>query len=192
MGNDPLFLQKQIRALQTKHWPLLQWLPTTSYVGKIHEKLRNSIYLPQKRQAFQIWRCFQNDWILKIKLSILQSQFFWFQSFALHETSSTITWKWTVGKRSTLFSGALAVMLGEGNTLSLMAMLQMWLDSQKQPVNTFVLWSQFCGSKVIHPGRLTWNLQITHLERKMIWTKHSWLCSMLIFGGVSKKNLRLF
>ena len=23
----------------------------------------------------------------------------------------------------------------------------------------------------IHPGRLTWNLQITHLERNMIWTK---------------------
>ena len=23
----------------------------------------------------------------------------------------------------------------------------------------------------VHPGRLTWNLQITHLDRKMIWTK---------------------
>ena len=28
-----------------------------------------------------------------------------------------------------------------------------------------------------------WNLQITHLERKMIWTKPPWLCSMLIFRG---------
>ena len=25
--------------------------------------------------------------------------------------------------------------------------------------------------KKLHPGRLTWNLQISHLERKMIWTK---------------------
>ena len=25
--------------------------------------------------------------------------------------------------------------------------------------------------KKLHPGRFTWNLQITHLERKMIWTK---------------------
>ena len=29
-----------------------------------------------------------------------------------------------------------------------------------------------------------WNLQITHLERKMIWTKAQWLCSMLIFKRV--------
>ena len=27
-----------------------------------------------------------------------------------------------------------------------------------------------------------WNLQITHSERKMIWTKPPWLCSMLIRG----------
>ena len=26
----------------------------------------------------------------------------------------------------------------------------------------------------IHPGKLTWNLQITHFERKMIWTKPPW------------------
>ena len=36
----------------------------------------------------------------------------------------------------------------------------------------------------LHPGRLTWNLQITHLERKMIF-KPPWLCSMLIFRGVT-------
>ena len=36
----------------------------------------------------------------------------------------------------------------------------------------------------LHPGRLTWNLQITHLERK--WSsKPLWLCSMLIFTGVT-------
>ena len=35
----------------------------------------------------------------------------------------------------------------------------------------------------IHPGRLTWNLQITHLKGK--WSsKPPWLCSMLIFRGV--------
>ena len=27
------------------------------------------------------------------------------------------------------------------------------------------------GGDSLHPGRLTWNLQITHLERKMIQTK---------------------
>ena len=49
---------------------------------------------------------------------------------------------------------------------------------------------KFCPLKIsvgsqIHPGRLTWNLQITHLERKIIWTKPPWLCSMLIFRGVT-------
>ena len=28
--------------------------------------------------------------------------------------------------------------------------------------------------ELLHPGRLTWNLQISHLERKMIWTKPTW------------------
>ena len=31
-----------------------------------------------------------------------------------------------------------------------------------------------------------WNLQTTHLERKMIWTKPAWLCSMLFFRGVGQ------
>ena len=39
----------------------------------------------------------------------------------------------------------------------------------------------------VHPGRLTWNLQITHLERKMIWTNPPWLWPMLIFQGVGRK-----
>ena len=29
-------------------------------------------------------------------------------------------------------------------------------------------------TRTLHPGRLTWNLQISHLERKMIWTKPTW------------------
>ena len=36
----------------------------------------------------------------------------------------------------------------------------------------------------IHPRKLTWNLKITHLERKNIWTKPSFWGSMLIFRGV--------
>ena len=36
----------------------------------------------------------------------------------------------------------------------------------------------------IHPGRLTWNLQIIHLERKIIFQTSRELCSMLIFRGV--------
>ena len=39
-------------------------------------------------------------------------------------------------------------------------------------------------SKHTHPGRVTWNLQITHLERTMIKTKPPCLSSMLIFRGV--------
>ena len=31
------------------------------------------------------------------------------------------------------------------------------------------VWSCFCFKEKSHPGRLTWNLQITHLERKMIF-----------------------
>ena len=30
------------------------------------------------------------------------------------------------------------------------------------------------GGSSLHPGRLTWNLLINHLERKMIWTKPPW------------------
>ena len=36
----------------------------------------------------------------------------------------------------------------------------------------------------VHPGRLTWNLQITNLERKMIFQTSMRTCSMLIFRGV--------
>ena len=42
--------------------------------------------------------------------------------------------------------------------------------------------SFFRGERGGTPWKMNgWNLQITHLERKMIWTKHPWLCSMLIF-----------
>ena len=37
----------------------------------------------------------------------------------------------------------------------------------------------------IHPGRLTWNLQITNLERKMIFQTSMILFQPLIFGGVT-------
>ena len=59
--------------------------------------------------------------------------------------------------------------------------------------------ADFCVSKkkeefslvdhdLIHSGRLIWNLEITHLERKMIWTKPPWLCSILIFSGAKFKK----
>ncbi len=33
----------------------------------------------------------------------------------------------------------------------------------------FYIWKGSVLQKYIHPGRLTWNIQITHLERKMIF-----------------------
>ena len=39
-----------------------------------------------------------------------------------------------------------------------------------------------------HPGKSTWNLKITNLQRKIIWTKPSLFCSMLIFRGVVHLN----
>ena len=41
-----------------------------------------------------------------------------------------------------------------------------------------------CRDYKIHPGRLTWNLKITQLKRKIIF-QTSFLVSMLIFGGVN-------
>ena len=37
---------------------------------------------------------------------------------------------------------------------------------------------------LLHPGRLTWNLQITHLKRKMIFQTSMIMEPMLIFRGV--------
>ena len=52
-----------------------------------------------------------------------------------------------------------------------------------QPINDF--WGVHCSQ--LHPGRLTWNIQITHLERKMIFQT-----SMIMFHvnlqGCKKKN----
>ena len=42
----------------------------------------------------------------------------------------------------------------------------------------------------VNPGRLTWNLQVTHLERK--WSsKPPWSCSMLSFRDVHVRFLRV-
>ena len=54
----------------------------------------------------------------------------------------------------------------------------------KSPAESFREFSRK-SREAVHPGRLTWNIHITHLERKIIWTKPPWLCSMLIFQGVS-------
>ena len=63
----------------------------------------------------------------------------------------------------------------------------------------FSIGGEFLGKKNavhfqgnLHPGRLTWNLLINHLERKMIWTKPPFLLSsMLIFQGVVSNPRRL-
>ena len=45
---------------------------------------------------------------------------------------------------------------------------------------------------MVHPGRLTWNLQITHLERNMIFQTSMNMCKMLIFQGGNVGNRRYF
>ena len=48
---------------------------------------------------------------------------------------------------------------------------------------TWILQEADVFMALLHPGRLTWNLQITHLERTMIFQT-----SMLIFRGVRETN----
>ena len=62
--------------------------------------------------------------------------------------------------------------------------------------NTFLkVWHYTCWlggeKKQIHPGILTWNLQITHLERKIILQTSRIMFQPLIFRGVAKKILYL-
>ena len=47
-----------------------------------------------------------------------------------------------------------------------------------------------CPQEHLHPGKLTWNLKITQLKRKIIWTKLPFLdISMLVFRGkICKKR----
>ena len=45
-------------------------------------------------------------------------------------------------------------------------------------------WKPLESEIKLYSGRLTWDLQITHLERNMIF-QTAWLCSMLIFRGVA-------
>ena len=68
-----------------------------------------------------------------------------------------------------------------------------WNDGGFAPQKCFfwigmIFWAENgepnCFLRCIHPGRLTWNLQIIHLERKMIFQTSRELCSMLIFRGV--------
>ena len=41
----------------------------------------------------------------------------------------------------------------------------------------------------LHPERLTWNLQITRLERKMIFQTSMIMFQPLILGGVNSRNI---
>ena len=44
--------------------------------------------------------------------------------------------------------------------------------------------------KPLHPGRLTWNLKITHLERNMIFQTSMIMFQPLIFQGVRVKPMK--
>ena len=52
-----------------------------------------------------------------------------------------------------------------------------------------MVFQQLTINENIHPGRLTWNLQITHLERNMIFQASMRTCSMLIFQGVHDSHI---
>ena len=44
-----------------------------------------------------------------------------------------------------------------------------FLDVRKKVFVTLEIWHHLKAQYLIHPGRSTWNLQITHLERNMIF-----------------------
>ena len=50
----------------------------------------------------------------------------------------------------------------------------------------------FSSPNSIHPGRWTWNIQITHLERKMIFQAPMIMFQPLIFRGVPKSFTPIF
>ena len=56
-----------------------------------------------------------------------------------------------------------------------MAPSHLYLDPK---ISLFTHLAKLPTLKWIHPVRLTWNLQITNLERNMIWTKHSRICDV--------------
>jgi len=62
----------------------------------------------------------------------------------------------------------------------------MSLIDTKQKVKKVLIKIKFCSeSALFTPWKINgWNLQITHLERKMIFQSSRELCSMLIFRGV--------
>ena len=55
--------------------------------------------------------------------------------------------------------------------------IQGWVNGVLPHGFPWTIWAHRTYCWFIHPGRLTWNLQITHLERKIIWTKPPWLCA---------------
>lgn len=62
----------------------------------------------------------------------------------------------------------------------------MLLDLSKYEGRLLHFWQRKCNKKQLHPGKLTWNLEITRLKMIIIWTKPSLLCFMLIFRGVHR------
>ena len=47
-------------------------------------------------------------------------------------------------------------------------------------------WKRMKSDEIVHPGRLTSNLEITHLERQLFFQTSMRTCSMLIFRDVRK------
>ena len=61
-----------------------------------------------------------------------------------------------------------------GQTSGLLQILEIGL--KRTPTRSFQLFSLWLvNKKRLHPRTWTWNLKITQLKRKIIWTKPSWL-----------------
>ena len=82
----------------------------------------------------------------------------------LHHSSWTSGW-WLTSTLGITFPGLFQLDLQEGR-LSV--------------IPTSLKWKTW----VLHPGRLTWNIQITHLERKMIFRTSMRTCSSRSSSGV--------
>ena len=60
------------------------------------------------------------------------------------------------------------------------------LKALEQKLGDSTGWKRMKSDEIVHPGRLTWNLEITHLERQLFFQSSMRTCSMLIFRDVTK------
>ena len=72
------------------------------------------------------------------------------------------------------------------NPTTVMELSQKVLITAQKGTQMACVWKKPLEQLGLHPGRLTAGTDSHHTikERKTIWTKPSWLCSMLIFQGV--------